>query len=323
MYKSEFDRLVQSPLVFGGYFFHGEDDFLAETYGLKVAQLLANGDDITKLYFDEYKFDIAHDFLSQSSLFSSNNILFIKVGKKIPKKDLDRLLEACKINPDSKVIISALGEGDFRSMESSFNKKSNGVAVRFYKLKDYEAINFLKDSITDDNLQVDVQGLEFLYSMHQKDLGLCVSDLKKLSILDEQISAKTISLHCFGLGSVNLEEFLEKLFTNQAINKDLYNILEEGINEVQLVTRIMQHAQMLFMVNSYLRMHGELNIKEIWGYNLPKQIAQGYANIAMKFKQEDFTYMFNYLSELELELKSGKVIDLNAYTQSKIRIFLR
>jgi DNA polymerase-3 subunit delta len=159
--------------------------------------------------------------------------------------------------------------------------------------------------------------------MHQKDLGLCVSDLKKLAILDEPISAKTISLHCFGLGSVSMEEFLEKLFTNQPINKDLYNILEEGINEVQLVTRIMQHAQMLFMVNSYLRMHGELNIKEIWGYNLPKPIAQGYASIAMKFKQEEFVHMLNYLSELELELKSGKVIDLNAYTQSKLRIFLR
>jgi DNA polymerase-3 subunit delta len=323
MYKSEFDRLLQSPLAFNGYLFHGEDDFLAESYGLKVAKILANGDDITKLYFDEYKFDVAHDFLSQSSLFSSNNILFIKVGKKIPKKDLDKLLEACQINPDSKIIISALGEGDFRSMESSFSKKTNGVAVRFYKLKDYEAINFLKNSITNENIQVDVQGLEFLYFMHQKDLGLCVSDLKKLSILNEPISAKTISLHCFGLGSVSLEDFLEKLFTNQPIKKDLYNILEEGINEVQLVTRIMQHAQMLFMVNSYLRMHGELNIKEIWGYNLPKPIAQNYANIAMKFRQEEYCDMLNYLSELELELKSGKVIDLNAYVQAKLRVFLR
>jgi DNA polymerase-3 subunit delta len=323
MYKSEFDRLLQSPLGLNGYLFHGEDDYLSETYGLKVAQILANGDDITKLYFDEYKFDIAHDFLSQSSLFSSTNILFIKVGKKIPKKDLDKLLGACSTNPDSKVVISALGEGDFRSMESSFSKKTNGVAVRFYKLKDYEAINFLQEQIKQIQLTIDNATLEFLYNMHQKNLGLCVSDLQKLSILNEPINAKTVSLHCFGLGSVSIEDFLEKLVTRKPINKDLYNILEEGFNEIQLVTRITQYVQMLFMVNSYLKLHGELNIKEIWGYNLPKPIAQNYANISMQFKQKDFCDMLNYLSELELELKSGKVLDLNSFTQASLRKFLR
>lgn len=323
MYKSEFDKELQRGLNYNAYLFYGEDDYLSQSYGLNIAKNLANGDDVTKLYFEEYKFDIAQDFLLQSSLFSSNNILFIKIAKKIPKKELDSLIECCSTNPDSKLIISCVGDVDFKSMESSFSKKTNSVSVRFYKLRDFEAINYLSNEAQKINLSIDIPAVEFLYNMHQKNLGLCISDLEKLSILHEPISAKLISLHCFGLGSVNMEEFLEKLFTKQAINKDLYDLLEEGINEVQLVTRITQFAQMLFMINSYLKLHGELNIMEIWGYKLPIPIAQRYANIAMQYKQNDFEKMLNELLELELELKSGKVIDLNGFTQSVLRKFLK
>ena len=323
MYKSEFDKEMQKGLGYNAYLFHGEDDYLVEKYALDVANIVAQGEDITKLYFEEYKHNIAQEFLMQSSLFSSANILLLKIAKKIPKKDLDILIKCCETNSDSKLIIACMGEVDFKSMESSFSKKTNSVAVRFYKLRDYEAINLLSLEASNIGLKIDMQALEFLYNMHQKNLGLCVSDLSKLSLLNEQITSKTISLQCFGLGSVNMEDFLEKLFTNQAINKDLYNLLEEGINEVQLVTRITQFAQMLFMINSYLKLHGELNIMEIWGYKLPNPIAQKYASIAMRFKQNDFEKMMNYLIELELELKSGKVIDLNTYTQAKLRNFLQ
>ena len=75
------------------------------------------------------------------------------------------------------------------------------------------------------------------------------------------------------------------------------------------------------MINSYLKLHGTLNIKEIWGYPLPKNIANTQANLATKYKKEDFIYMLNFLQDLELELKSSKIDDANAYTQAKLRNF--
>jgi DNA polymerase-3 subunit delta len=320
MYKSEFDKLNQ--LNFNGYLFWGQNDFLVETYAEDSAKKLANGEEVTKVYFEEYNFDKCYDTLSQSSLFSSSNILLIKTNKKIPKKDVDRLLEACSLNSDSKVIFACIGDKDFKSMQSSFSKKTNGVFVRFYPLQDWEAVKFLASKASEQNINIDNHALEFLYTMHQKDLGLSVSDLSKLAILDEVITAKTISIHCFGLGSVNIEDFLEKLLLGGNINKDLYDLLEEGMNEIQLLTKITGFVQTLFMINSYLKLHGQLNIMEIWGYPLPKQIASRQASIATKFKQEDFIYMLNFLQELELELKSGKIINLNSYLQSKLRTFL-
>jgi DNA polymerase-3 subunit delta len=84
LYKNEFDKL--SSLDFNGYLFWGQNDFLVENYAQTTASRLANGDEITKVYFEEYNFDRCFDTLSQSSLFSSSNILLIKVNKKIPKK---------------------------------------------------------------------------------------------------------------------------------------------------------------------------------------------------------------------------------------------
>ena len=65
--------------------------------------------------------------------------------------------------------------------------------------------------------------------MHQKDLSLTVNDLNKLSILQEPITANIINAQCFGMGAVSIDDFFNKLFTGQGINKDLYMILEEGL----------------------------------------------------------------------------------------------
>ena len=321
MYKNEFDKNFNNNIIYNAYMFYGASEYLVQSYSSKVANSL--GDEVTKVYFDEYDFNYCYDTLSQSSLFSSSNILLIKTLKRIPKKDVDRLIDACRVNSDSKVIFCCIGDANFKDMAKSFTSKTSSVEVRFYPPYDNEAINILAAEAKANNLNIDHQTLAFLYNMHQKDISLCVGDISKLSILQgEIITSKTINQHCFGLGAVDIEEFLVNLFNGVNINKDLYYLLEEGINAIQLLNRITTFAQTLFMINSYLKLYGELNIREIWGYPLPKQIAQTQAQIATKYKQDDFVYMLNFLQELELELKSSKISDIDIYLQSKLRIFL-
>ena len=323
MYKSEFDKQFNNNQNYNAYMFYGVSDFLVESYALKVATRLASGDDIIKVYFEEYSFDYCYDTLTQSSLFASSNILLIKINKKIPKKEVDKLIDACRLNPTSKVIFACLGEVDYKTMAKNFSAKTSSVEVRFFAPYDNEAINILAEIAREHGVQTDANSLMFLYNMHQKNLSLCISDISKLSILDEVVTSKTINNHCFGLGSVDIEEFLIKLLSKANINKDLYFILEEGINEIQLITRITGFIQQLYMINTYLKLHGTLNIREIWGYNLPKNIANTQASLATKYKKEDFLYMMNYLQDLELELKTSKIDDINAYVQAKLRYFLK
>jgi len=321
MYKNQFDNEFSSNINYKAYMFYGQCDYLVDQYSNKVALKLANGEDIRKVYFDEYNYKDCNNFLSQSSLFSSSNILIIKTIKKIPKKELDSLVALCTTNPDSFLIVSCTGETDFKTMTKSFTKKTNSCEVRFFNPNDQEAIHILNDVVQSKNIQCGFGELQYLYNMHQKDLALAVNDLNKLSILQGQITANIINAQCFGMGAVSIDDFFNKLFTGQSINKDLYMILEEGMNEVNLVNQATTFLQQLFNINSYLKLNGQLNIIEIWGYKLPANIANTRASIAMKFNDEEFIRMFNFFLELELDLKTRKNLEINSYTQAQFRNF--
>jgi len=321
MYKNQFDNEFSSNVIYNGYMFYGQCDYLVDLYSNKVAQKLANGEDVHKIYFDEYNFKECDNFLSQSSLFSSSNILVIKTIKKIPKKEIDQLISLCNTNPDSFIIISCTGETDFKTMAKSFTKKTNSCEVRFFNPTDQEALHTLNSVIQEKNMQCGFGELQYLYNMHQKDLSLAVNDLNKLNILQEKITANIINAQCFGMGAVSIDEFFNKLFTGQSINKDLYMLLEEGMNEINLVNQTTSFIQQLFSINSYLKLNGHLNILEIWGYKLPTNIANTRASIAMKFSQDDFLNMLNFFLKLELELKTKKYLEINSYTQAQFRNF--
>ena len=321
MYKNQFDNEFASNINYNGYMFYGQCDYLVDLYSNKVANKLANGEEIRKIYFDEYNYKDCNNFLSQSSLFSASNILIIKTIKKIPKKEIDELIALCNTNPDSYLIISCIGDSDFKTMAKSFSKKTNSCEVRFFTPTDQEAIHILNTVIQEKNIQCGFGELQYLYNMHQKDLALAVNDLNKLSILQTPITANIINAQCFGMGAVSVDEFFNKLFTGQNINKDLYMILEEGVNEINLINQTTTFIQQLFNINSYLKLHGQLNIIEIWGYKLPANIANTRASIAMKFNNDEFLRMLNYFSNLELELKTKKGLEINSYTQACFRNF--
>ncbi|MEA3498866.1 MAG: DNA polymerase III subunit delta [Campylobacterota bacterium] len=321
MYKNQFDKELTANIVYNAYMFYGQCDYLVQDYSDQVSKKLANGDDINKVYFDEYNFKECVNYLSQSSLFSSNNILLIKTIKKIPKKEVDELISICNTNSDSSIIFSCVGETDFKTMAKSFTKKTSSVEVRFFTPNDQEALHILNKELQNHNLQCGFGELQYLYNMHQKDLTLCVNDLNKLAILEEPISVNVINAQCFGMGGVNLDDFFNKLFTAQAINRDLYMLLEEGMNEINLINQTTSFIQQLFNINTYLKLNGQLNIVEIWGYKLPQNIANTRASIAMRFKQEQFLEMLNFFQTLELELKTKNTLDTNSYTQAQFRNF--
>lgn len=321
MYKNQFDKEFSSNVNYNSFLFYGACDYLVQKYSDDVSLRLANGDDINKIYFDEYNFKDCESYLSQSSLFSANNVLLIKTAKKIPKKELDQLVAMCNTNPDSSLIISCIGTIDFKSMAKSFTKKTNSAELRFYQPTDQEAVNTLKELAKVKNVDCGFGELQYLYNMHQKDLSLCANDLNKLAILDVQITSNIINTQCFGMGAVSLDDFFYKLFMGNSINKDLYMLLEEGMNEVHLVTQTTGFIKQLFSINSYIKINGQLNVIEIWGYPLPEPIAKKRANVASKFNKDDFLRMFNYFQNLELELKTKNTLDKNSYTQACFRNF--
>jgi len=316
MYKNEFDNILRQNKTFDAYMFFGQSTFLIENYAAMVASNHGSSDEVEKIYFDDYNFKYCQDKLLQSSLFSSNNILVIKTEKKLPKKEVVSLIEACNANPDSVVIFACIGEADFRVMSGYFSAKTNSTSIRMFAPNAYEASKILETEAVKLGLRYDTTALNHLFFMHRQDLALTVNDLKKLSILDEQISAKVIDQHCFGIGGVTVEDFLHNLVQGVDISVDIDALLEEGMNEIYLLNQITAFVQQLFMISSYTRINGVANAKEILGFVPPKAIWDKKAKLAISIKPQQFLKMFDYLNNLELELKSSKISNQNIYLQA-------
>ena len=321
MYKNEFDNYLKQEKKFKAYFFYGQSIYLIEHYAKLVINLHGNFEDVEKLYFDDYDFKYAKDKLLQSSLFSSNNILLIKCDKKIPKKELDILVESSNLNPDSTLIICALGDSDFKTMESSFSSSNNSVSVRFFQPSDGEAIKFLENEAKKLNIRYDLSALNHLYFMHKNNLSLCVNDLEKLSILEEQITSNVVNTQCFGIGEVNFEDFLHDLLSGKDISDDLSLLLEEGMNEIYLLNQVSSFIQQLFMISAYARSFGQANPKEILGFVPPKNVWEKKSKLAINIKPLTFEKILNYLQNIELELKTSKIDNQSLYIQACLRKF--
>ena len=123
------------------------------------------------------------------------------------------------------------------------------------------------------------------------------------------------------MASVNFEDFLHDLLSGKNISDDLARILEEGTNEIFILNQITSFVQQLFMISSYARSFGQANPKEILGYIPPKNIWEKKSKLAINRKPQDFEEILNYLLSLELELKIGKIDNINLYLQASLRKF--
>lgn len=325
MYKNEFDNLLRQNKTFNAYMFYGQSSYMVEAYAQKIAETFGSDAEVEKVYFDDYNFKDVKNSLLQNSLFSSKNIIIIKREKKLLKKEVDELIAACKQNKDSTVIFACIGDVEFKTMANAFSKKleksQEAVVIRFFTPFVNEALKILLDYSKAKNMNIDNASLSHLYFMHKNDLSLCINDLNKLSILQESISTKVIDNHCFGISTISLEDFLHNLLDSKSIAKDLYYLLDEGINEVYLINQITAFVQQLFMICAYARTIGTPDAKEILGFSPPKNIWEKKSKLAIKIKPEQYLEMFDFLLTLELEFKSSKVKEPNLYLQASLRKF--
>ncbi len=321
MYKNEFDNLLKQKKKFDAYMFYGQSTFLVEYYTEIVAKSIAQKDEIERVYFDDYNFKEIKDKLLQSSLFSSNNLIVIKTEKKILKKELTELITACNINPDSTLILACMGDSEFKTMSSSFSSTTNSISVRMFSPFTNEAIKILEHEAKELKIQYEVSALNHLYFMHRQDLSLCINDLKKVAVLNQRITTNIINSYCFGIGNVSFEDFLTDLMFGNDISNELQLLLEEGINEIYLLNQVTSFVQQLFMISAYARLFGTPNAKEILGFIPPKNIWEKKTKLAISIKPKKFQEMFEYLLELELQLKSSKIDNQNLFLQASLRNF--
>lgn len=318
MYKKALDELLNKGYNLKSILLYGEEPFYIKEYSNKIAQLLSpDKENRLVYYFDEYSFEGAKNYLSQSSLFGDTNLLIIKHEKLLPKNELDTLVDICNKNENS-FFIFELYSNDAKKVEKSFDKKKRAQSVRFFKATLYEAQAILSAFAQKKGIDIDNYSLNHLLLWLDINIELALKELEKLSINKEKIGSKEIDELVYPLNTINLEKFYIDLLNKKPILKILKKLEEEEINEIRVILGLENFLQQLFMFHSYIKLNGRFDSREVLGYKLPPQIEKERVQLAIKLKEQNFLDIFKALQDSELVLKSVSNIEKKSYLFSTL-----
>lgn len=303
MYRAEFDKHLQNNSISNSIILFGESHFLIESYTKRVTDIADAS--ILSLYHDEYDIKLAKAHLSQASLFSDVNVLIIKSEKKVPKKELDELVELCEKNKDNIFVYAYFGD-DHKSYSNAYKNKST-MCVRFFNPNHNEALQILLQIAKEKNVNIDRYSLAHLLNIHNSDISLAANEIDKFAVYDKEISTKDIDQLVWGLGEISLDDFIKKILLKKEFKEDLLSILEHGEDEIRVLTMICSYITQLYMFNIYIRVNGRPNALEILGYPAPSFVVDEKAALSLKIKPNTYYKLHSLLLESELKMKSSHV----------------
>ncbi len=317
MYKKELDAKLNKNEVIKGVLLYGADSFLIGYYGEKIAKVhLKNNCEKHCYYFSEFNLDDALACFSQGSLFGESSLVWIKIDKKLSKKQLDSLVKNL-LNSNGFLIIEFYqadnkSDGEYaydaRSMAASFpaNLAKNGVfEVRFFEISSYEALGILREYASELKIQITDFLLQKILEQQNFDLGLSIAELRKYSIFKQEITGDLIASVGYGLGSVEVDEILESLLNKKPYLKKLEQFLEQNTEEMPLISSVHKYFLVLFLFYSHIKTQGDNDLKSVLGYNLPPQLMAQKKQFAMRLNEAQYEQIFFILNEWREESVSG------------------
>lgn len=307
MYQREFEQYLQRNGLPHALFLYGDNEYFIEHYIQRYKKELQAKVSMLSLYYDEYDFGQAKAYLSQASLFGGTNLLLIRREKKLPKKELDALVELTRKNSDNYFLLAFDGEAkDAKAMQSSFTEKKGGLWVRFFEANPREGQLFLRQEAQRLGLEIDDYALGHLFTLLHGNLALGAKELEKLSILQRPIGSKEIDRMVYSTAPLAVERLLIDLFARKPVTETIAHLLDLGEDEFSILRSTQFFLQQIFLFRAHIQITGTADSKEILGYKLPRQIEEQKAALAIKVPSHTLLKLYEHLLESELRLKRSK-----------------
>lgn len=317
MYKSHFEAMLRDGKLPNFMLFFGSDEYQNEFFTKEFISKF-DTENLLSLYFEEYDFARAFSHLSQNSLFGGLNFLHIKTDKKIPTKDLKTLVEICK-NSSNAVFAYELHDGDMKSVGET-SKIFGTNFVRFFPPnRQNEALLLMQNHANKLGVRASNTALYQIYSIHNENLILSISEINKLSQISQEINENLVKNQVFSLSGVSFDTFFNTLLSHKEIKSLLSSLLSDSnFNEISLINSLYSSFFRLFKINAYVKTTGNSEIKSILGYEPPKDVANLLWNQAKSINQDKFLEIFTHLNLLEFEIKNQKDLDKESFLISQI-----
>ncbi len=305
MYQREFDQKLKQTLS-KAVLFYGENDYLIDYYIDLYIKKTDAKESMLSLYHDEWNFEQAKNFLSQTSLFGGTNLVVVKHDKKIPKKELDILIELANKNDDNYFLYGYSGAAkDAKSMQAAFSEKKGGLWVRFFEPNIRDGIAMLQQKAQQIHLDIDHYALQHLMLLLNNNLALCANELDKLAILGMKVTSKDIDKLVYSTAPLATEQLLIDLFNKKPITATITKLLDLGEDEASLLRSTQYFVNQIFLFHAYIKLHGHVDSSAILGYKLPKQIEEQKAQLALRVKSAALLKIFEHLLESEILIKKA------------------
>ena len=305
----EFNKLLSNSLIHA-VALHGDNEYFINKYKKLYINTLDIKESMLSMYNDEYDFKRAKEYLSQSSLFGDANFLYIRIDKKIPKKELDTLISYC--TSDSNSYLMVVFDTEYKKiadLSKSFSKKDSTAFVRLFESNQREAMPILQQEAKRLGLDIDSYALSHLFTLLNNDLALSVNELEKLSILNRSITTKDIDMLVYSAIPPGMDDIFMDIFHKKPVIDAIEKILETGEDAISILRALQRFTTNLYLYHIYIRIHGTFDAKEITGVNLPKHISQKRAQIAVKIKLSQYLAIFEELLSAELKIKEPITFD--------------
>lgn len=316
MYKNELDLYLQDKLP-KAIFLYGHQ-FYIDYYSSMISKKILKDSKPSVFYFSDYKFKDVFDALSISDLFSSENLVILKLNNTIPKNQILPLLNTLQINSNSYLIVefhisSSINESEYAKKAKLLSQlftpsKSlkDCFSVRFYPPKENEAIGLLSQKAKSLELNISLPNLSYLYSLQGFDISLSMNELEKFAPYKD-VSKELIDELSYGLFSLKVDLLIEALFSKKgSIIKMLEVLHDEGIEEMSYLKEISQYFLNLFKIFSYIKTYGALDPIKALGFNPPKQVLSELANKSIRLDEQKYKSIFRYLNCWRVDKLNGR-----------------
>ncbi|ARJ57069.1 DNA polymerase III subunit delta [Campylobacter cuniculorum] len=299
MYKKDLQLLLTKDNFPNFFLLYGGDNFQIELYADFIKKKYL-ADESLKVYFEEYNFAQASDFLALGSLFSEKKLLELKLNKKPNTKELKALIELCQKNQDNFLILELYDEN---SKQNELEKIFAHNFARFFQISNpKEAIELLELKAKNLGIQCTQNALFTLFESFDENLYLAAAELNKFEGLE--LDEKKIKEYCYSLDTGSFEHFFEKLLKKEHLKTELEKILDHS-NEIAFLNFLLHNFFRLFKIALYAKIHGRVDFKEILAYVPPPKVAQSLNFMAFSLKIEQYKEIFNLLLTTEYELKTN------------------
>lgn len=299
MYRRDLQKALENKNFPNFFLLYGGDNFQTELYGNFIKQKYGVEENL-KLYFEEYDFARASDFLALGSLFSSKKLLEIKCLKKPSTKDLKALISLCKNNADNFFLLELYDEN---AKQSELEKIFENHFARFFKISNSkEGIELLAMKAKELNVEITHNALITLFVSFDENLYLAASELNKF--VDLKVDENIIKQYCYSLALVGFDDFFDKLLKTRNIKEELEKILE-NFNGIALINSLSSAFYRLFKITIYAKIYGKIDFKDLLGYTPPPQVGQALSGQAFKLDLKQYKAIFNLLLKSEYEIKTN------------------